>query len=52
MNPDTYLKIRRYLSQGSYPQGATKADKYSIRRRAAVYILDGRYVYVYINICV
>ena len=39
---ETYDDIFRYLSTGSYPQGATKAEKGVLRRRSKSYqVVDG-----------
>jgi uncharacterized protein YeaC (DUF1315 family) len=42
MNPEIYQKIINYKSCGSYPEGATKSEKFVIRRRASEFIIDGK----------
>ncbi|CAL9690844.1 unnamed protein product [Knipowitschia caucasica] len=45
MDPSTYNNIVQYLSIGSYPEGSTKSQKYSIRRRAADFAVDDEVLY-------
>ena len=38
-----YQEIINYKSCGSYPEGATKSEKFVIRRRASEFKIDGKW---------